>query len=169
MTSLSPVGGDLPRSIRVYDFQYPTFTVPGNSSASPYEVTNSRKSFAVNSAKNIAAMIGDTIFYGLILNISALCTSNSSDNFDLTMQYSIDNGANWYTFNPTIAWTGGSTQNKSNLKIEEVGKITIPPGTYPLTSNKILFRLAIENPTSPSTDTITLTNIQASMMFSYMA
>lgn len=169
MPALSPLGSSLPNSIGVYDFKATTFTVAQGANASPYEITNSRKEYTISSAKNLAAMINDDLFDVITQSMSALRTTNSTDDYTMVVQYSGDDGATWQTINPpNCSWTGGGGANIPDFVAERPGTITEPPN-YPLTGNKILFRTVITHAAAPTTDAFTLTNIRVTMMFNFMA
>lgn len=167
MPALSPLSGDHPGTYPIYNYKISSFTVPQGSAASPYVLTNSTRSYPVNSAKNLAAMVNADLFYADSIVMSALRTTASTDAFTLKLQYSVDGGTNWTDISPTLAFGGGGGANIPNIVTDTVGRISGAPD-YPITGNALLIRAVVSTAVSPTTDAFTLTNVWITMPFVYI-
>jgi hypothetical protein len=155
----------LPNNIAVYDVQVDSFTVAAGATGNDFAVTGTEREYPVDPVKNAALGTNTQIFNGFAANISALCTTNSTDSYALEFQYSLDAGTSWTSFNPAIAW-GGASAGVAHVNMDAAEALT---DDYPFTDDKLMFRLNVNDLTSPTTDAFTITNIRATMFFTYLA
>lgn len=161
-------GQELPSTIYIYDVSIPTFTVAAASTGSVFEITGSRRSVQLSTAKNVtkANATNDIIAFTGAAHISALITSATTDACSIDIQYSTNGGSSWSTFAIAATLTAAS-QNKSvtyaqwhtNLTIEAAAAVT----------NPILLRAIVNDATDPTTDALTITNIRVTLFLIVMA
>ena len=168
MSLLSGSGSTLPNSFQFYDFSSSSFTVPSGATGQIFEITGSRRPFTVNTAKNVTATdaSNDERILGIAAMISALNTTNSTDNYFLKLKISIDGGATFADYPATAfdaaAFPGGASQNKSSAKATVAGFAAVDAATA-ITNNQVLVAMFVEGSADPTSDAFTITNIRGTM------
>lgn len=160
MTNLSPGGGDFPKTIYpYYSGVISTFTVPALSVGNQFEIPNTRRGININSVVNQAQANFGTdqdLMGSLAMAGSCKVTTNTTDATELRLEYSDDGGTTWSPID-NVALDAASL-NKSFADYN--GFTVLPRPLLAIPNNRILFRTAVYDGTSPSTDILTITNIQ---------
>lgn len=162
MSLLSGAGNTLPNDIVIYDFQMPTFSVAAGASASDnnFPLTGSTRSYVINSTKNkgSASFIAGAAQIINVLNASLSCfvTTNTSDTTTLEFQVSFDGGTTW-----TTAVTATTlTFAKQNKVASNFQSAVTSAQAAAISNNTLMFRVAVNDNTSPTTDILTITNVR---------
>lgn len=163
MSLLSGAGNPLPATIIPYDFAIATFTVAAGLSASPYEVTGSRRTYSINPTVNQASAnfaAGATDFLGALGTItSGKVTTNSTDTYDILLQISTDAGTTWDSIDGANSLGGGAGgQNDSFCDYDGFTVIATPVAAA--TNNQFMLRVAVLDVTAPTTNAFTFTNFR---------
>jgi len=159
MNATSSPGGDLPNSCIFYDVKDLSITVSALATGGIYVITNSTKTYSVNS--NIAASFFGTadMMQGINGLIWGKQSGNSTDTYSIVVQSSVDDGVTWVD-EFTVTNLGGA----NNGKVFSSG-LTATHSAGPFTNNHFKLRLVIKDVTDPTTNAFTLNNIRCTYQF----
>lgn len=160
MSLLSGSGSFDPNTYQYYDVTVPTFTLGAASAGGTYAVTNTTRTFNVNSAIGSTFFTVKRLFHG----IDGICwgkqSGSATDTYSIVLQTSIDAQVTWVTGLTFSTDLGGANGGKT---------FSSPATTLalngPFTNNQISIRLALTDATDPTTDALTLTNIRCTYQF----
>src|SRR5689334_17301947 len=95
--SISAAGSALSSGLKQYSFaRASAFTVTSGATGGVFEVTGSRVSYAISSAKNTTRISGNQfVALGVVFNASGLVTTTTTDNMKIAIQGSLDGGTTW--------------------------------------------------------------------------